>query len=75
MGRYTVGDKVMAQRALSAPHEPATVVATPVYETPRTLDGQGGERIQQVTVEFEDGVRQTVVADSPAISPLRDGDS
>jgi hypothetical protein len=69
MNPYKVGDRIRAQRSIGAPHEPAEVVATPVHVTPKTLDGRGGERIQQVAVRFEDGQELTLVAESPAVAP------
>jgi hypothetical protein len=67
MARFRIGDEVRAQRSLGALHESAIVVGTPTHVMPRTLDGAGGEHIEQIEVEFEDGERVTLVADSPAV--------
>jgi len=67
MNPYKIGDRVRAQRSIGGPHEPAEVIATPVHVMPKTLDGAGGERIDQVTVRFEDGDEVTLVAESPAV--------
>ena len=67
MNPYKIADRVRAQRSIGGPHEPAEVIATPVHVTPKTLDGAGGERIDQVTVRFDDGHELTLVAESPAV--------
>jgi hypothetical protein len=68
MGRYRVGDRVQVQRAMGAPHEPATVIGTPTHAGARSLTGEGGGRTEQVRVKFDaDGETVTIVADSPAV--------